>query len=155
FTGKVIAITGSSGKTSVKEMVAAILGRIAPTLATRGNLNNHIGVPLTLLSLEKLHRFAVIEMGASGPGEIAYLCAIARPHISMVNNVMPAHIEGFGSLEVIADTKSDIYNALPPSGVAVMNRDERWARKWRNKVACDRIWDLSLNDPDGEFHAAH
>ena len=153
FTGKVIAITGSSGKTSVKEMTAAILGRIGPTLATRGNLNNHIGVPLTLLSLEKQHRFAVIEMGASGPGEIAYLCAIARPHISMVNNVMPAHIEGFGSLEVIADTKSDIYNALPPSGVAVMNRDERWARKWRNKVSCDRIWDFSLVDRDAEFHA--
>lgn len=153
FSGPVVAVTGSSGKTSVKEMIAAILGQLGPTLATRGNLNNHIGVPLTLLSLEKRHRYAVIEMGASGPGEIAYLCGIARPHISLVNNVMPAHIEGFGSLEVIADTKSDIYNSLPASGVAVINRDERWARKWRNKVSCDRIWDFSLVDRAASFYA--
>lgn len=154
FSGQVIAVTGSSGKTTVKEMIAAILGRVAPTLATRGNLNNHIGVPLTLLSLEKDHRFAVIEMGASGPGEIAYLCTIARPHIGLVNNVMPAHMAGFGSLEAIAEAKSDIYNALPPAGTAVINRDERWARRWRNKVSCDQIRDYSLVDREATFFAS-
>ncbi|MCK9564258.1 MAG: UDP-N-acetylmuramoyl-tripeptide--D-alanyl-D-alanine ligase, partial [Bacteroidales bacterium] len=153
FSGPLIAVTGSSGKTSVKEMIAAILARLGPTLATSGNLNNHIGVPLTLLSLDKSHRYAVIEMGASGPGEIAYLCAIARPQISLVNNVMPAHIEGFGSLEAIADTKSDIYHSLPASGVAILNSDERWSRKWRNKVSCDRVWDFSLLDRNASFRA--
>lgn len=153
FSGPLIAVTGSSGKTSVKEMIAAILGQLGPTLATRGNLNNHIGVPLTLLALDKSHRYAVIEMGASGPGEIAYLCAIARPQISLVNNVMPAHIEGFGNLETIADTKSDIYHSLPASGVAILNRDESWYRKWRNKVSCDRVWDFSLQDRKASFHA--
>lgn len=153
FSGPLIAVTGSSGKTTVKEMIAAILGRLGPTLATRGNLNNHIGVPLTLLTLDKSHRYAVIEMGASAPGEIAYLCDIARPQIALVNNVMPAHMEGFGSLETIAETKSDIYHGLPPSGVAVINGDERWARKWRNKASCDQVWDFSLVDRHAMFRA--
>lgn len=155
FNGKLIALTGSSGKTSVKEMIAAILGQMSPVLATRGNLNNHIGVPLTLLSLQKEHRFAVIEMGASAKGEIAYLADIARPDISLVNNVMPAHIEGFGSLEAIADTKSDIYQCLPADGIAVINRDEKWVRQWLQKVSCDSVLYFSLLDPQADFFAAN
>jgi len=155
FNGRMIALTGSSGKTSVKEMIAAILGQIGPTLATRGNLNNHIGVPLTLLSLQKEHRFAVIEMGASAKGEIAYLADIARPDISLVNNVMPAHLEGFGSLEAIADTKSDIYQCLPANGVAVLNRDEKWQRQWLQKVSCATVLGFSMLDHEADFFAAH
>ncbi|MAT52715.1 MAG: hypothetical protein CMK32_16180 [Porticoccaceae bacterium] len=153
FEGPVIAITGSSGKTSVKEMATAILGRLGPTLATRGNLNNHIGVPMTLFDLSPSHRFAVIEMGASGPGEIAYLCSIARPTIAMVNNVMPAHLEGFGSVERIASTKGEIYASLPAEGVAVINLDESWISTWRGQVSCPTVVGYSLRDAAADYRA--
>src|SRR5690625_8034984 len=93
-------------------MVAEILKQMGPTLATRGNLNNHIGVPLTLLELESQHRYAVIEVGASALGEVAYLCSLAKPDVALVNNVMPAHISGFGSLENIAKAKGEVYRSL-------------------------------------------
>ena len=133
FDGPLIALTGSSGKTTVKEMLTPILGCVAPVLATRGNLNNHIGVPKTLLALEKEHRYAVLEMGASGPGEIAYLVSLARPTVALVNNVMPAHVEGFGSLAGVAAAKGEIYGGLGPKGTAVINLDEPWARDWRRR----------------------
>jgi len=102
FTGTVIAVTGSTGKTSVKEAIAAILRQCGTVHATAGNLNNHIGVPLTLLSMDSDTDLAVIEMGASAGGEIAYLCDVAKPDIALINNVQNAHIEGFGSVEGIA-----------------------------------------------------
>ena len=114
FDGQLIAITGSSGKTSVKEMVAAIHSQNAVVHATKGNLNNHIGVPLTLLSMDASAEIAVIEMGASGGGEIAYLCDIAKPDIALVNNIQHAHIEGFGSIEGVASAKSEIYSGSKP-----------------------------------------
>ena len=92
-----IAVTGSNGKTSVKEILAAIFGQLGPTLATQGNLNNDIGVPLTLLSLRPEHQYAVIEMGANHVGEIAQLTAMVQPDVAVVTNIGAAHIEGFGS----------------------------------------------------------
>ena len=128
FTGKVIAITGSNGKTTVKEMVAAIMRQCGFTLATAGNLNNDLGVPLTLLRLDpKKHQFAVIEMGANHVGEIAYLCKIANPDISLINNVGAAHLEGFGSIDDVVIAKSEIYRGLKSDGVAIINADD--ARK--------------------------
>ena len=146
FHGPVIGLTGSTGKTTVKEMLAAILSRLGPTLATVGNLNNHIGVPRTVLSLMEEHRFAVVEMGASGPGEIAYLCQIARPDVGLVTNVMAAHIEGFGSESEIADTKGAVFSSLGDDGVAVINRDDTWHAKWEVMAGERRVITFSLTD---------
>src|SRR5690606_20561970 len=121
FSGPLIAITGSSGKTTVKSMLTSILRECGEVLATQGNLNNHIGVPLTLLQLEPKHEYAVIEMGASGLGEIAYLCSLAKPSIAMINNVMPAHIAGFGSVDNVATAKNEIYQGLIAHGSAIVN----------------------------------
>ena len=126
----VIGITGSNGKTTVKEMLAAMLERSGPTLATQGNYNNEIGVPLTLSRLMAEHRFAVIEMGASSPGDIAYLCEIARPEIGILTNAAPAHLEGFGSLDGVARTKGELFESLAPSGLAVINADDAYSGLW-------------------------
>lgn len=135
FTAPVIAVTGSSGKTTVKEMMAAILRGKGPVLATSGNLNNHIGVPLTLLALQAEHKSAVIEMGASAAGEIAYLCSLARPSVAVVTNVLPAHVEGFGSIAGIAAAKGEIYSSLEAGGTAVLNLDEPWLDQWRAQLS--------------------
>lgn len=140
FTGKLIAITGSSGKTTVKEMLASILATQGKVLATQGNLNNHIGVPLTLLQISNEHQFAVIEMGASAVGEIGYLAHLAKPDVSVVNNVGTAHIGGFGSVVNIAKGKGEIYEHLPEQGVAVINLDDVYSSNWieQNKN-CQRL----------------
>jgi UDP-N-acetylmuramoyl-tripeptide--D-alanyl-D-alanine ligase len=133
----VVGITGSNGKTTVKEMVAAILSRQGETLATHGNYNNEIGVPLTLSALNEAHRFSVIEMGANGPGDIAYLAGLARPSIGIVTNAAPAHLEGFGSVEGVARTKGEMFSALPEDGVAIINADDPHAELW-HRLAGDR-----------------
>lgn len=130
FTGQVIAVTGSTGKTSVKEAIAAILRQNNRVHATAGNLNNHIGVPLTLLAMPVEADMAVIEMGASAGGEIGYLCAIAKPHVALINNVQTSHIEGFGSIEAVAAAKGEIYKGLEALGTAVINLDEPWCSLW-------------------------
>lgn len=130
FRRPVIAITGSSGKTTVKEMLASILSRRGRVLATHGNLNNHIGVPLTLLRLSAEDRYAVVEMGASAAGEIASYCHWAEPDIALVNNVAPAHLQGFGSLDGVAHAKGEIYQGLSARGIAIVNRDEPFADDW-------------------------
>ncbi len=145
FTGPLVAITGSSGKTTVKTMVARILSEVGETLSTRGNFNNHIGVPLTLLQLEARHTHAVIEMGASGPGEIAYLCQLARPRVAMINNVMPAHIKGFGSLDGVARAKGEIYDGLAPDGCAVVNLDDAFAPLWLAQLAGREVIGVALS----------
>ncbi len=127
----VIGITGSNGKTTVKEMLAAMLARVGPTLATQGNYNNEIGVPLTLSRLSPEHRFAVIEMGASRPGDIEYLCEIARPEIGILTNAASAHLEGFGSLDGVAHTKGELFESLAPSGLAVINADDAYSGYWQ------------------------
>ncbi|HSC68874.1 MAG TPA: UDP-N-acetylmuramoyl-tripeptide--D-alanyl-D-alanine ligase [Cellvibrio sp.] len=153
FLRPVIAITGSSGKTTVKTLVAGILAECGATLATKGNFNNHIGVPLTLLQLEAHHEFAVIEMGASGPGEIEYLCSLAKPQITMVNNVMAAHIQGFGSLQGVARAKGEIYAALPTTGVAVVNIDDRFAPDWLAGLGNRRVIRVAFTNRDADCFA--
>ena len=135
FDLPVVGITGSNGKTTVKEMIAAILAQGGPVLATQGNLNNALGVPLTLARLEPAHVAAVIEMGASGPGEIAMLAACARPQVAVITNAGPAHLEGFGTIAGVARAKGELYEALPAEGTAVINADDTYASLWRSLAA--------------------
>ena len=121
----VIAITGTNGKTTTKELAHAVLSANRTTLATEGNLNNHIGVPLTLLKLKPEHRIAIIEMGASKRGDIAELCAIAEPTHGLITNIGKAHLEGFGSLEGVVRTKTELYDRLRThGGIAFVNGDD-------------------------------
>lgn len=155
FSGPVVAITGSCGKTTCKEMVAAILSCRGNVLATQGNFNNEIGVPLTLLSIGNEHDFAVIEMGAAKAGDIAYLSDFVAPDVAMVTNVSAAHLKGFGSIDTIAVTKGEIYGGLPADGVAVINHDDGFAALWREAVRPRRITTFSLNDSSADFHATN
>ncbi|MBU3693490.1 MAG: UDP-N-acetylmuramoyl-tripeptide--D-alanyl-D-alanine ligase [Rhodocyclaceae bacterium] len=132
---KVLAVTGSNGKTTVKEMLAAILRHVhgeAAVLATEGNLNNDIGLPLTLLRLEPQHQFAVCEMGMNHTGEIASLCGIAEPDIAVINNAGTAHLENLGSLEGIARAKGEIVQGLGSAGIAVLPQTDRWLALWQH-----------------------
>jgi len=131
WKGKLLALTGSNGKTTTKEMLAAILSPIAPTCVTAGNLNNHLGVPLTLLRLRPEHAFAVIEMGANHAGEIAQLCEWARPDVSLITLAAPAHLEGFGSIEGVARAKGEIFSGLQEQGTAIINAADAYAPLWR------------------------
>ncbi len=128
---KTVAITGSSGKTTVKEMVAAILSRLGKVLATKGNFNNEIGVPLTLLRLKPEHQYAVIELGANHIGEIAYTTGLTQPDVAVINNIAAAHLEGFGDLCGVARAKGEIFEGLSSSGVALYNQDTPYAHKWQ------------------------
>lgn len=128
---KTVAITGSSGKTTVKEMTSAILSRIGKVLATKGNFNNDIGVPLTLLRLDHSHDFAVVELGANHMGEIAYTTQLTQPDVAVINNIAAAHLEGFGSLCGVARAKGEIFEGLPENGVALYNQDCKFAGKWQ------------------------
>ena len=134
---KTIAITGSNGKTTVKELIASILGLSANVLYTEGNLNNAIGVPLTLLKLNENHQYAVIEAGANHIGEIAYSCGYIQPDIAIITNVGNAHLEGFGSIEGIAKAKAEIIQSLSAKGIAVLNRDNAFYDYWLD-IAQDR-----------------
>ena len=128
FPARVIGITGSVGKTTTKELVASVLSQRYRVLKSQGNYNNEIGLPLTLLDLDKGHERVVLEMGTYGPGEIALLCQIARPSVGIVTNVGPVHLERMGSLERIAQAKSELPRSLPPGGVAILNREDEWVR---------------------------
>jgi UDP-N-acetylmuramoyl-tripeptide--D-alanyl-D-alanine ligase len=142
-----LAITGSNGKTTVKEMLAAILSAHAgedAVLATRGNLNNDIGMPLTLLKLRAQHRYAVIEMGMNHPGEIEYLTHLAHPDVVLVNNASGAHLEGLGSVEGVARAKGEIFAGLKSGGTAVINADDGHAGLWRTLADKHRIFDFGL-----------
>ena len=148
FAIPVVAITGSNGKTTVKEMLAAILqaeaGAADAVLATEGNLNNDIGVPLMLLRLRPQHRFAVLEMGMNHAGEIDYLTRLARPDVALVNNALTAHIGNLGSVEAIARAKGEIFNGLTDAGIAVFNADDDHAWLWREANAHRSSIDFSL-----------
>ncbi|MBO67187.1 MAG: UDP-N-acetylmuramoyl-tripeptide--D-alanyl-D-alanine ligase [Acidiferrobacteraceae bacterium] len=130
FEMPVIGVTGSNGKTTVREMIARILEVDGPTLAAKDNLNNHIGVPLTLLQLRDFHRYSVVEMGMNNPGEIGYLSKIARPTVAVITNAAPAHLEGLGSVTGVARAKGEIFLGLEKEGVAVINADDRFAAYW-------------------------
>lgn len=179
FAIPLVAVTGSNGKTTVKEMLAAILRQAAgnddAVLATQGNLNNDIGMPLTLLKLRATHRYAVIEMGMNHRGEIDYLTRLARPDVAIVNNAGSAHLAGLGSIEAVARAKGEIFAGLPSNGIAVINADDAHAPLWRvlagkhaliefgleRNVAVHAQWQvqgygahLEASTPQGSFSAA-
>jgi UDP-N-acetylmuramoyl-tripeptide--D-alanyl-D-alanine ligase len=131
---RVVALTGSSGKTSVKEMTAAILRQCGNVLYTAGNFNNDIGAPLTLLRLTPEHDFAVVELGANHQGEIAYTTDLTRPQTALVNNLSAAHLEGFGSLAGVAKAKGEIFDGLPAAGIAIINADSNDWPHWQARI---------------------
>ena len=172
FAIPLLAVTGSNGKTTVKEMLASILAQQGDTLATRGNLNNDIGLPLTLFGLDARHTSAVVEMGANHAGEIAYLTDLAEPTVAIITNAASAHLEGFGSLEGVARAKGEIFQGLGVNGTAIINADDRFAPLWRQLAknnnqlnfglqqsadvsarwqAGDRGSEMQVTTPGGEF----
>jgi len=134
---RTVAVTGSNGKTTVKEMLAAILSIRHPVLATQGNFNNDIGVPLTLLRLEEQHKYAVVELGANHPGEIGYTTNLVKPDVAILNNVSAAHVEGFGSLHGVARAKTEIFRGVGSQGTAVTPRDSEFYPCWER--ACTNM----------------
>ncbi|MFI3119540.1 MAG: UDP-N-acetylmuramoyl-tripeptide--D-alanyl-D-alanine ligase [Methylococcaceae bacterium] len=148
----VVGITGSNGKTTVKEMVAAILSVNAATLFTQGNLNNDIGVPLTLLRLNEQHRYAVIEMGANHPGEIDYTSRYAQADVAIITNVGAAHIEGFGSVDGVAEAKGEIIRTLKQNSVAVLNHDDAYFDYWKSVAGSRKIISFGI-DKDADITA--
>jgi len=152
---RVVALTGSSGKTSVKEMTAAILSQCGNTLYTAGNLNNDIGVPMTLLRLTPEHEFAVIELGANHQGEIAWTVSLTRPEAALVNNLAAAHLEGFGSLAGVAKAKGEIFTGLPQNGIAIMNADNNDWLNWQSVIGDRKTWRFSPNAANSDFTATN
>ncbi|MGH8140972.1 MAG: UDP-N-acetylmuramoyl-tripeptide--D-alanyl-D-alanine ligase [Steroidobacteraceae bacterium] len=151
FAGPVIGVAGSNGKTTVKEMTAAILSQRGPCLATRGNLNNHLGVPMTLLRLSPTHRSAVIEMGANRAGDIEQLLQMALPDIGVITNAGAEHLQGFGSLEGVARAEGEMVAGLLPSGTAIINADDPYEKLWRDSTSASVVrFGLA---PEAEFHA--
>ncbi|NNG13648.1 MAG: UDP-N-acetylmuramoyl-tripeptide--D-alanyl-D-alanine ligase [Gammaproteobacteria bacterium] len=144
FSIPVVAITGSNGKTTVKEMIASILRVKGQPLVTQGNLNNEIGVPLTLLDMDASHSHAVIEMGANHAGEIAYLVSLADPDVGVVTNAMSAHLEGFGSLDGVAQAKGEMFEALSESDTAIVNADDQYAEAWCERAQPARIMSFGI-----------
>ncbi|WP_417614343.1 UDP-N-acetylmuramoyl-tripeptide--D-alanyl-D-alanine ligase [Oceanisphaera sp.] len=132
-SARVLAITGSCGKTTVKEMAAAILRQKGTVLATKGNLNNEIGVPLTLCELTTATEYAVVELGANHVGEIAWTSSLTQPHVALINNVEASHLEGFGSLEGVAQAKGEIYHGLVDGGVAIANGNSPFCALWKQQ----------------------
>ena len=147
FELPLVAVTGSNGKTTVKEMITAILNSArGKVLATRGNLNNDIGLPLTLLGMNKNHTYAVIEMGMNHEGEISYLTHIARPNVALINNAGTAHIGQLGSTEAIARAKGEIFAGLTEDGIAVINEDDRFADYWKSLNQHRQVITFGLSD---------
>ncbi|HGY1780138.1 TPA: UDP-N-acetylmuramoyl-tripeptide--D-alanyl-D-alanine ligase [Citrobacter amalonaticus] len=152
---RVVALTGSSGKTSVKEMAAAMLSQCGNTLYTAGNLNNDIGVPMTLLRLTADVDYAVIELGANHQGEIAWTVGLTRPEAALVNNLAAAHLEGFGSLAGVAKAKGEIFTGLPENGIAIMNADNNDWLNWQSIVGDRKVWRFSPNAANSDFTATN
>lgn len=143
---RVAGVTGSNGKTTVTQMLASIL-RARGAAATRGNQNNRLGVALTLLSLRPEHALAVVELGASAPGEIRALCRLAAPEVGVVLNAAPAHIEGFGDIASVARAKGELFESLPAAGVGVVNCDDPFCHYWRAALAPRRVVGFGLEHP--------
>jgi UDP-N-acetylmuramoyl-tripeptide--D-alanyl-D-alanine ligase len=154
FTHPVAAITGSSGKTTVKEMLASILRTRGSVLATRGNLNNDLGVPLTLLELAPEHTAAVIELGASRLGEIAYTVAMTKPHVAVLNNAGTAHVGEFGGPEKIVEAKGEIIEGLAADGIAVLNLDDKAFAIWKARAAGRQVLTFALSNVSADFYAS-
>ncbi len=143
----VVGVAGSNGKTTTKELIAAILAVRGPSLATRGNLNNHIGVPLTLMRLGNEHRSAVIEMGANACGDIAALVPWVAPTVGVVTNAGAEHLEGFVNLDGVAAGEGELFEGLPAVGTAVINADDEYANYWRSRTASERVLSFGLTQP--------
>lgn len=148
----VVGITGSNGKTTVKELIAACLSRVATTVATEGNLNNDIGMPLMMLRIDESHRFAVLEMGANHAGEIGYLVSLAKPDVVCLTNAAAAHLEGFGSIEGVAHAKAEILQVEPRPQVAVLNADDEYYDYWLSLVEDIDVLSFGLGE-DADIRA--
>ena len=144
---RVVGITGSNGKTTVKTLVASILSRHGRTHVSAGNFNNELGLPLSLLAMPRDTEYAVFEMGAGKPGDIAYLAAIARPDIGLITLIAPAHLERMGSIEGVAETKGALYQALPADGIAIINADDAFASFFTGLAGARRVLRFGLDQP--------
>lgn len=145
FDLPLIGVTGSNGKTTTKEMIAAILSRRGPVLKTEGNLNNHLGLPLSLLRLDAAHRAAVLEIGISLKGEMRRLCEIARPTVGLITNIGPAHLEFLGSLEGVAEEKGALFEAVRAGGTAVINLNDPHLSSWEKRLS--NRWTFAMDAP--------
>jgi len=154
FSGTVFGITGSSGKTSTKNMLAAILNEKGKTCATEGNFNNEIGVPLTLLNIDASHSYAVIEMGARSKGDICYLANFVRPDVAILLNAGSSHIDIFGSYQHIVEAKGEIFESLSDEGVAIINVDDPAIAKWEKLTEGKRTLSFSLADINADVYAS-
>ncbi|VAW99186.1 UDP-N-acetylmuramoyl-tripeptide--D-alanyl-D-alanine ligase [hydrothermal vent metagenome] len=152
FSYPLVAITGSNGKTTVKEMISSIFSQQGNVLATLGNLNNEIGVPLTLLQLTSEYKYAVVEMGANHIGEIDVLSKTAVPDVAVITNVAEAHLGGFGSIDNIAEAKSEIFSGLSENGVAVLNANDNYFPYWKQKCGVKNI-SFGVNNEDADVYA--
>jgi UDP-N-acetylmuramoyl-tripeptide--D-alanyl-D-alanine ligase len=152
FTLALVAVAGSNGKTTAKEMTAAILSRMGPCMATHGNLNNHIGVPLTLMRLEASHRSAVVEMGANRIGDVAELVRLARPTVGLITNAGAEHLEGFGTLDGVAEGEGEMVSCLDAAATAIINADDAYAGYWRKITTARRIITFGVH-ADADFTA--
>jgi UDP-N-acetylmuramoyl-tripeptide--D-alanyl-D-alanine ligase len=158
FEIPVIGVTGSNGKTTVREMIARILESDGPTLSAKGNFNNHIGLPLTLLKLRDFHRYSVVEMGMNHPREIGYLARIAKPTVAVINNASAAHLEGLGDVTGVARTKAEVFLGLQRGGAAIINADDRFAAYWLARGRRHRTVTFGLEnqaDISGEVESSH
>jgi len=147
-----IGITGSNGKTTLKDMTAACLSAVAPTLATQGNLNNDIGMPLMMSRIDESHRFVVLEMGANHAGEIAHLTSLAKPDVVVITNAAAAHLEGFGSIEGVARAKAEILLGEPGPEIAVLNADDEFYSYWLSLIESGDVLSFGLNE-DADIRA--
>ncbi len=155
FAGCLMGVTGSCGKTSVKEMLLAIFQEAGATLATEGNLNNALGVPLTLLKIAPYHQFAVVEMGTSSPGEINYIARLGQPNIALITNAAETHLADLKSVAGVAREKGFILEALAEQGVAVLNLDEPFYQQWQERVPVGRrIVSFSVQNPQADCYAS-
>jgi len=146
FKHPLVAVTGSNGKTTVKEMIASILGQSGPVCVTRGNLNNDIGVPLTLLSIRPEHRYAVIEMGMNHLGEISYLSTLAKPDVAVITNAAEAHLEGLGSVDKVAQAKGEIFDSAAADAVAILNADDTYFEYWKSRIGNRRCVSFGIDN---------
>jgi UDP-N-acetylmuramoyl-tripeptide--D-alanyl-D-alanine ligase len=151
FDIPLIAVTGSNGKTSVKGKIYSILSENASVLSTQGNMNNHLGVPLTLFNLDQNHQYAVIEMGANHPGEISQLTTMAKPSVALITTCAPSHLEGFGSVDGVARAKSEIFQGLSDNGVAIINADDKYAEFFEQKTRDNKQLRFSIEHKEDVY----
>lgn len=155
WMGPVIGLTGSVGKTSVKQLCAAIMAQLGSTHATPGNLNNDLGVPMTVLGIQPTHQAAVVEMGANHPGEIALLVSIAEPNVVVITNAGAAHLEGFGSIDGVAHSKAEIYRHGPAAATAIVNADSPYKEKWLADVGSRKVLTFSFAMETADCYASN